>query len=268
VGGTPVAVALRDTGEFWPDRENVSWEYSAYSKFELERALRSGAVLVVGGDYESLPFHYRRWTNNDNFDHAIALKFLTPVNTTKMYDPLGGGPTNQPYDGEWIDFDAIFNPSGFCWRGVDEKYMCGIVQNTEEGETSMDTMYLDQDTPATRMMRVKDKTKVYDKPTVTSDMVKTFWNADTWRWLAGTAPGWKMTLYKNVSDTEWQAGYVQAEEVLEVKDAPVEIDPDVARIKELETTLTSLAVTLGQESDLLDEAEEKLDRIASIVGEL
>jgi ABC-type transporter Mla subunit MlaD len=77
-----------------------------------------------------------------------------------------------------------------------------------------------------------------------------------------------MTLYKNVSDTEWQAGYIQTEEVLEVKDAPVEIDPNAARIKELETTLTDLATTLEQESDLLNEAEEKLDRIASIVGEL
>lgn len=114
-GGTPVPVALRETARIWPDSDGVRYKYGAISKAEIRRALIDHKTIVWGGDYEKLPPHYRRWTNNDTFNHAMAsrgFRNYQGVDQTFLYDPLGGGSTYQEYDGEWISLEALYR---FSW---------------------------------------------------------------------------------------------------------------------------------------------------------
>jgi hypothetical protein len=269
-GGTPVPVMMSEMARLWPVKEDVASEYGAFSAAELKKALREVAVVVVGGDYQKLPFHYRRWTSNDKFAHAIAIKFLLEDGRTRMYDPLGGGPTREPYDGEWIPFDAIFDgKEGFGWSAIDGRYYAGVVQN--KNEAPMEKMYLDPDRPVTRVMRTRDGTLVYEQPDKASKRIKIYWNADKVRWLYGSAGmGWRITVFKNETG-DWVKGYLDVEDIVYVGDAPatpVTPCPPCEDVEPYKTTIASqkeeMDVMNADILDLQNAVEQALDILKSV----
>ena len=132
IGGTPVPVALREVYRLWPKDQGAEYRYGLFSRTEIRRMLKDGKTIIWGGDYEKLPKHYRRWTYNDTFDHAMASRdFRTNglgTDVTFLYDPLGGGPQRDFYDGEWISLDALLD---FSW-GANGKEYVGVVYGTAQ----------------------------------------------------------------------------------------------------------------------------------------
>ena len=225
VGGTPVSVMMREMGRLWPESEGVGWSYGARGKQAIKRALWGGAVVIVGGDYEKLPYHYRRWTNNDEFDHAVAFKFLTE-HGTGFYDPLGGGRTYNPYDGEWIAFWSVFRDNGYAWEKSDDRYYVGVVQNKEQG---MSRMFVNPTQPSNRKVRVKGNTPVYVGPSVTSKRMRTIWSA-RWVWHVGnTTNGWRLIQVEVDAGNGIAYGYVHKSDISEMQTVAwpeVEVRPD------------------------------------------
>ena len=260
VGGTPINVMMNEIDRLWPARDGVGWRYGSHSTQEIKRALTGGAAVIVGGDYEKLPPHYKRWTNNDVFDHAMTIKFLLDDGRVRLYDPLGGGPARLPYDGEWIPFEALFAGNyGFNWQEPTGAYPTGFVQNLTEGAPEVDKLFLDQEHPATREMRVKDRTPVYKKPSITSLRVKTFWNETVWRWLAGATEGWRITVYQDVGSTDWKVGYVNNIDVIETRTAELPADDHLE-------TIETLTTQLNEERDQLATANGKIEAIRNLIA--
>ncbi len=229
VGGTPLAVALRDTLRLWPTSEQVTYRYGAYSGRYISEALRHGAGILWGGDYEQLPKHYRRWTNNDNFDHAFASLTLNKSpggeDRTFLYDPLGGGPQREFYDGEWITLEALFK---FNWQANASTYYVGIVEN--KGKYRMQSLHLPITEEPDRVVTVRRGGAARAAPRYTADPVRKFWNEDKrWRLLGKVTGGWHIVLWK-VGDNHWEYGYVFKDDILTnegvVIAGPVESDPD------------------------------------------
>lgn len=216
-GGTPIIVALRDTLKFWPKIGDVGYTYGGESRRDVERALTSGAAVVVGGDYEKLPLHYRRWTNNDTFDHAMMHKFLYAGKLTYLYDPLGGGPSREPYDGEWISLDALYGPDKFVWQHSPVTYTVGIVENKRE------TMRLNQVTVepnmATKALRCKVGTPVYQTPTTIAPIERKIWsNKKLWATIAKGMNGWRLIVWPDseTGNTRW--GWISKVDIEEIVD--------------------------------------------------
>jgi len=214
VGGTPVSVAMRDTAKFWPADAGVGWKYGLYDKAEIRRALRSGAVVVLGGDYKQLPLHYRRWTNNDDFAHAMAIKFLLETGFTRMYDPLGGGPQRDEYDGEWIQFNQLFGVGNYTWGNSDRsRFWVGIVEQRHE-ETRVAQVTVDIDT-ATAGIVVKKNTDVHQTASSGSTVLRKFWAEGTHKSLMRGPNGWRMVAWTN-QEGEQLAGWVHKDDILRV----------------------------------------------------
>ena len=220
VGGTPVQVALRDTARLWPASEEVGWRYGGFPLSTIERALRGGAVVVVGGDYEELPLHYRRWTYNDKFDHAVAIKFLLHDGRTRMYDPLGGGRNFEPYDGEWIALDRMFGGyDQYAWHKSNDTFYVGIVQNRERGAPMK--LHFNKEFPSNHRARFKDKTPVFKRPNLLQAAERFFWKEENWHWLMGkTANNWHIVAYKGTLSGEWKIGYVQGNDKVDEEVRP------------------------------------------------
>jgi len=259
-GGTPISVAIRDTQRLWPASERVVSEYGAYERAYLVRLLKEGAMLVVGGYYANLPTHYRRWTNNDNFAHALACKFyrrLDGVEYTFLYDPLGGGPTRQPYDGEWITLDALLN--WFTWGTGTKKY-AGIVQN--RGDDPVQRLYVSPTRPADREVRVARGVTVRKAPRTTSAEVRRVWSEERWFPLVATASnGWRLIAWDlDVDNTN--IGYIHTGDIIETRQAPpptnvVDKDAYELAIKTLTAQNQSLTEMQAEaERDILAQEEE------------
>lgn len=218
VGGTPLSVALRETARLWPAKERVHSEYGAYSRRFIMDALSAGAVLVYGGDYEVLPPHYRRWTYNDYFDHAVASKTLdrTDLGTfrTFMYDPLGGGRYYEPYDGEWITIDGLLK---YCWQSGD-KYWVSIIEN--KGAEPMKSLNINPNQMADKEVRVRNTTVVRAQPRITGDRTRRIYSNTKWWPVVGrVAGGWRLIAWKNeLGHVEW--GYINPDDILEYRNEP------------------------------------------------
>ena len=184
VGGTPIRVAMSETDRLWPKGQGVNWKYGSYSRAEIRRALIDGGTIIYGGDYAKLPPHYRRWTNNDSFSHAMASRdhrTKDGKDQTFLYDPLGGGPTRQPYDGEWIDLDALLE---FNWGSGNEAV--GIVWGTT---TTGDRMIKGSvKRRSDKYIKLPKGTKVYDSPG--GDVVRTIGNTKQFDYYGYAGNGW------------------------------------------------------------------------------
>jgi len=219
VGGTPVEVALRDTDRLWPTRP-PTYVYGLMGWQDIKAALRSGLVLVLGGDYEKLPEHYRRWTNNDTFDHALAIKFLREdgtFNSVALYDPLGGGPQFDPYDGEWIRFDALFGNNAYTWKSG-TKYWVGVVYSERSADRV--SVFYNPAWPSNRKVRLKSGAQTYNKPVALPRFeARSFWNVETKRWAVAKGGGWYIILHRrNPEDPfdPFDQYYVRKEDILAV----------------------------------------------------
>jgi hypothetical protein len=228
VGGTPVAVAIRDTQNLWLDRERVVSTYGTRTKEQIITLLKRGAVLVYGGDYEKLPQHYRRWTNNDFFNHALATKtYDESADRTFMYDPLGGGPTFQPYDGEWISLNNVLD---YCWQAGGTTYWVGVIEN--RGDEPMKSVNLNPNQPTDREVRVGKNTVVRVAPRTTSEAVRTVYSAQKWLPFIGRAPGGWRLIGWNLDESGKNIGYVHFDDIEEVRNVtPLVTGTDVEALK-------------------------------------
>lgn len=246
VGGTPLHVALRETARIWPDSDGVRYSYGLKPRVEIRRALKDDKTILWGGDYEKLPSHYRRWTYNDTFDHAMASRgFRTHqgVEQTFLYDPLGGGRTFQPYDGEWIALSALYD---FSWGSGTSEYV-GIIWgpgNTQQGDG--DKMIKGTvERSSSKYIDLPKGTKVYDTPN--GKVVRTT-HKDLRVDYMGYSGGWWMVeiwvtdglvlayVKKGAGDRGNWPPVPEPE--------PIDPNPELeARILELENALTNINVT-------------------------
>ena len=249
VGGTPVSVAIRDTSVLWPDRERVHAEYGAYKREYITRLLREGAVFVLGGDYEKLPAHYRRWTYNDTFDHAVAIKtYDEPNDRTFLYDPLGGGRTFEPYDGEWIKMDAILR---YTWQMNSTRYYAGLVQN--EGDEPMKTVNLNPNHPADREVRVRPNTVVRGVPRSTGERTRQIYSGTKWWPLVGkTTNGWRLIAW-DLDEDRKNIGYVHMDDITEVRVVEMPDATDCADLEEANAMLLKSTASLQNQVRLQEE---------------
>jgi hypothetical protein len=227
VGGTPIDVALWETKRLWPKDQHADFEYSPYPLYMLVRALHDGGTLVLGGNYQNLPPHYRRWTNNDNFAHALAVRALSEDSTplsTFLYDPLGGGSTLQPYDGEWISINAILNE--FTWKNRFGNIWAGIVANRRA--PTMKKLHLYPPAKTDREVRLEVGTNGYQSTSILSPSIKQFNNSDKWRQTLGLLEGgWYAVLLYVGEDRPYSVVYVRKEGVLQMRETEkTKVDTD------------------------------------------
>lgn len=246
VGGTPVHVALRDTQSLWPSEERVTYDYYLAHPNQVREHLKRGATIVWGGDYEKLPPHYRRWTNNDTFNHAMASRDLDHKDWTFLYDPLGGGPQRDPYDGEWIPLEAMFR---FSW-GHSGKVEIGVVEN--RGDEPMNRVHLFGQHPTDKEVRTRSGTEVRRNPRSTGEITRRFHDEEKWRPLIGNANGgWRLVGWGDLDLDNTNIGYVHADDILEVKEMQY---PDTENCDEQEALLLQYEVGI----DIIRETTAKL----------
>jgi hypothetical protein len=150
---------------------------------------------------------------------------------TFLYDPLGGGPTYQPYDGEWITFNALFNR--YAWKNRRGNIYAGIVEN--EGDIRMNRVFLHPTRPTDKAVRIEVGTVVRRDPRITSEEVRRIWSAGSWHPLVGAARhGWRLIAW-NLEASESNIGYVHLNDIIETKSitlppsTPVDVDNDMLR---------------------------------------
>ncbi len=269
VGGTPVAVAIRDTQDLWPEQEQVVSVYERFTRKRIITLLKRGATIIYGGDYEKLPPHYRRWTNNDKFDHACATRTLDLNNNgderTFLYDPLGGGPTFQPYDGEWITIDNILK---YCWRTGNASYWVGIIEN--KGDEPMKTVNLNPNQPTDSEVRVGKNTAVRVAPRTTAINKRIIWDANKWWAFIGKAgSGWRLIGW-NLEESRKNIGYVHVNDIREIrKVAPLVTNVDVKTLMETNNVLQRQITQLSDDNtDLNHILKEYTDIIPHVRDEL
>lgn len=262
-GGTPLAVALRDTAAIWPDDEGVTYEYIFANRQQITNALASGAGILWGGDYERLPPHYRRWTNNDVFNHAMASLTLdigaTGTERTFLYDPLGGGPEREPYDGEWIKIHDILD---FNWG--DGGYPVGIVKN--KGDYTMQKLNLPFSQKANRAVGLRRGAAARSAPMHGSDVVRRFWTeSKRYPFLAKFRNGWFLVLWKG-DENDWDFGYVHKDDIKvnEWVGVPPVDDTDVAALKLANKALASDNAALNNR---MDTALIQADKVVQTLSE-
>ena len=255
VGGTTLPVALSETMRLWPTSERVTYSYGSYTRDEIVAALLSGAGILWGGDYEKLPNHYRRWTNNDVFNHAMASLTLEDEDRTFLYDPLGGGPTRQPYDGEWITIDALLD---FNWNAGYKQYSVGIVENL--GEEPMRYLHLPMSSEADRVVGIRRGGAARVAPRITAAVKRKFWNEEKrWGFLGLFSGGWFLVLWEQ--DGEWDFGYVHREDI--IANESVQVEPTLPEVSaeatELYEKIETALVNLNEAQAFLDDAREALE---------
>ena len=253
-GGTTVAYMMQFTEQFWPDDSLMTAYYGSFGAGEIRDRLSKGATFVVGGDYEQLPLHYRRWTNNDEFNHAVAIRFYDEgTDRTAMYDPLGGGPTYREYDGEWISLEALLK--GYWWRGG-KGWVAGITAPYREERIMKPFVGIDG---AELELRVKERTYVYNGPSAGSAIERRIWKDTNWWPTIGRAVGgWFLILWTDSETKDLRWGYVHREDIVEKRniertEPTGEVDPDlVAQIENLQLEvdrLKNVSVALQQVSE-------------------
>lgn len=254
VGGTPVDVAVRDTAKLWPGDGDIAWKYGSWTKDEIRRALNTGATVVVGGDYLQLPLHYRRWTWNDDFAHAMAHRFLLEDNRTALYDPLGGGPQRVPYDGEWIGLGQLYGTiDDFVWKRNESQYWAAIIDSKRTKKTVKRLYYDPAD--AKKEARVSRGTPVYSRPTTASDVVKKWWHEEKYYKLIGRVDiAWYAVWYWDGSLRESLVGYVAKQDILHIQDRQVITHPDSTEDEDALIIETLMAEKAELEQQLDDAA--------------
>jgi hypothetical protein len=245
VGGTPVPVALREVDKLWPTSEGVRWTYGAESRATIRRALIDGDTIVWGGDYEKLPTHYKRWTNNDIFDHAMASRDFRTYNGTGqtfLYDPIGGGPQRDFYDGEWISLDALME---FSWSGAGGEWV-GIVRATkQQGDTMIKGPF---ERTSSRYVELPVGVKVFNAPE--GKVVKRIGTAKKYDYFGYTNDYWAIELWVM---GEPVIAYVKKNDNWDRGNWPIPVEPEpepdpaliaaVARIGVLEAALADIEET-------------------------
>jgi hypothetical protein len=265
-GGTPVSVAIRDTQDLWPERERVFSQYGAYKREYITRLLTEGAVFVVGGDYEKLPKHYRRWTYNDYFNHAMAIKtYDAKHDRTFLYDPLGGGRTYEPYDGEWISMSAILH---YTWQANSTKWYAGLVQNL--GDEPMKAVFVNPTHPADREVRVEANTVVRGQPRSTGERTRQIYSATKW-WpvLGRTTDGWRLIAW-NLDLSNKNIGYVHVNDIIEARAvAPPYSDTDCKDLEEANAMLLKSTASLQElvrtQENKIEDQQERIDNAIALL---
>jgi hypothetical protein len=257
VGGTPVSVAIRDSLRLWPKSERVWAEYGAYSRDYLEHLLQRGVTLILGGDYEKLPAHYRRWTNNDTFDHAVACRTyrnrLPGVEQTFLYDPLGGGPTFKPYDGEWITLDALLDDYSWHFAG---KIWAGIVEN--KGDSPMKRVFVHPETPTNKEVTVPRGTIVREAPRTTSEKVKTIWSSTRKFPMIGAASnGWRLIGW-DLEVSTGNIGYIHRDDIIGVFDVAIRNNTNY-EIDAYRLTIEGLNKTIATQIKRLEAKDQHME---------
>lgn len=246
-GGTPLLTALSETYRLWPKSEGVQFRYGGYSRTVIRRALRDGSTIVWGGDYARLPAHYRKWTNNDTFSHAMASRDLRTINgveQTFLYDPLGGGPNREPYDGEWIPLKALLAFNWDDWQGGN---LVGIVYG-EEARDKMIKGVIDR--RSNKYVELPAGVKVYDAPDG-SVIRKTIRKSKRYDYFGYASGWWAIEIWFDGGPV---LAYIKSNDAYERGEWPVEPpqpDPDVAVLKERIEVLES---ALGEMMETADAA--------------
>ena len=269
-GGTEVQVMLRDMKKFWPKDGDLDYVYGGYTKPEIKRALNTGATVVVGGDYEELPVHYRRWTNNDLFNHAVAVRFLHDTkngDTTAMYDPLGGGYARAPYDGEWIGFGKFFGDyDTYAWHKSHTQYWVGIVDSLRS-DAIVRQLYIDAD-DVLKEARVEKGTPIFARPTTVSPVIKKYWDDTKYYRVAGKVnANWYAMFYWSKTDKSQNIGYVAAQDIQDFRNREPEVfESNNERITALESANQALVVENKGLIARLDAAAAAIPPLVDAIG--
>lgn len=226
--------------------------------------LVAGATIVVLGDYEKLPKYYRRWTNNDRFDHATTTTLFNPDHklykgsqgSTWFYDPLGGGPSNKAYRGEWIDVESVFDD--FAWHTGTAISIGVFDQYTEE---IMITVHRDQTAP--RLVTIKAGTEVMKEPSAASKGATKFKNQVVVPYVGHPNADWHAILTKVDNAVALKIAYVHKSRVTKVEEAPVV--PTDPQLKAENEALKKQVLDLGNANKVLqgrvDTANGRLGKI-------
>lgn len=257
-GGTPLLTALSETYRLWPKSEMAQYRYGAESRTAIRRALKDGSTIVYGGDYANLPVHYRRWTNSDTFAHAMAsrdYREVDGVGYTFLYDPLGGGPTREPYNGEWIPLSALLK---FNWDNGADRYYVGTVYGYG-GKDRMIKGVIER--TSSKYVELPAGVKVYDSPD--GKVIRTVKVPKRYDYFGYVGPWWAIEIWYKEGPV---IAYIEKNETFErgawPTDPPVEppVIPDVtaleARIEELESALLAIS---GISDEALDVTLEDVD---------
>ena len=250
-GGTTVQYMTSFMYDFWPRDARLHAYYGSFGENRIIDMLEKGATFIVGGDYEKLPVHYRRWTNNDLFDHAVAIRFYdADRERTAMYDPLGGGVARQPYDGEWISLEALLR--GYWWRGG-SGWVAGVVGPYRE-EPIVKSFVRPEE--ASRELRSKARSYVYEGPSTLSPLERRIWSDQNWWPVIGRAAGgWFLILWRDKESNEMRHGYIHRDDVLEqreVEQPPVAAEGILQRVSDLEAEVARLTHVSQLQADVIN----------------
>jgi hypothetical protein len=202
-------------------------------------ALTRGACLVFVGDYEKLPKYYRRWTNNDIFDHAVNAKtfrrdvklYTGSMGSTWFYDPLGGGTNDREYEGEWIAIESLTDE--FAWKIGSNIAVAFIDTYTEE-----DMFTVSKGQTTTRIARVKAGTKLMKMPEASSGVAKTLKNEQNLPLLGVVNSKWSIVISDIPNLNAPKGVYVHQTDILKIESIPAPatdeqlVQENVALLKE------------------------------------
>lgn len=249
-GGTQVRVALSEVDRLWPKGENVGWKYGVFSKTEIRRRLKDGATIVWGGDYEKLPQHYRRWTVNDYFNHAMASRDfrINPQSgkaQTFLYDPLGGGPQRDFYDGEWINLEALYR---FNWNNEE----VGIVYNIGRKTDKMIRGPIER--TSSKWVHLPAGVRVFDAPG--GQVVRTVGNAKRYDYFGYSNGFWAIEIFVQ---GEPVIAYVKKNQNFERGNwpEPEPVNPPDEDRQQLLDRISALEISLAAETNRALEAETR-----------
>ncbi len=225
---------------------------------KLLTATRSGAFAVVVGNEMNFPPYYRRWTNDDTFHHAVAVCCYTPsvklgnskLGSLWLYDPLGGGPNREPYDGEWISVEDLF---GFAFHQGSTIY-CTVMSPTAI-EDRMIVVTSDYSLPL--IARVKANAPIMETPTATSREVTKSKNEQTLPYYGTVAGDDNWASVRTSFDGKTRLAYVHASQLLDVTTNPNFNSADQAQIDKLKAQVKDLTVAIQLEQQRLQRAGTK-----------
>lgn len=253
-GGTQIPVALRETLRLWPREQNVIGGYGLFTLPQIKEAANKGATIVTGGDYEKLPAHIRRWTNNDFFNHAMA-NWGNKRGKTWLYDPLGGGPTFKPYSGEWISWKALFNrTSGYNWS-VGNRYYVAIIANSGRSR-EMINVHVPRNNPTTKELQIKRGRTIRKAPSPLAQKVQTVSNANKWWPFLGRSRNGYLVVLFPANQNSWELGYVHRSDIKAKRNTPIATQPVQEEVPNAEEVI----ITINDAIEHLDNAVWLLER--------
>ena len=252
-GGTTVHYMTQFMYGWWPRDAELHAYYGSFGEERIIDMLEKGATFIVGGDYEKLPVHYRRWTNNDHFNHAVAIRFYD-ANTerTAMYDPLGGGPQRSEYDGEWINLERLL--SGYWWRGGNG-WVAGVVGRYKKDKIVKPFMKPEE---VTRQLRAKSRSFIYEGPSTLSPLERRIWSDKNWWATLGRAEGgWFLILWRDKENNEVRWGYIHRDDILEQREVQPCLTSDpaddlVAQVENLQSEVDRLKNLTSQQLTVIN----------------